>query len=147
MTSQLNVDTIVDKAGSGGTNVKVKGSNSTYVDGTATQNLVEGLTKQRVYYDMYANTVRSSFNTSSITDGTAGRISINLTSPYSSLDDYQALGFGNAYNGDSWNASNTTPCKVNWHTTNTTSLYDFTSHGGGYTDSKYSYAISHGDLA
>ena len=39
MTSQLNVDTIVDKAGSGGTNIKVEGSNSTYVSegGTATQ--------------------------------------------------------------------------------------------------------------
>jgi hypothetical protein len=30
MTSQLNVDTIVDKAGSGGTNVKI-GNTSTYV--------------------------------------------------------------------------------------------------------------------
>ena len=30
MSSQLNVDTIVDKAGSGGTNVKI-GNTSTYV--------------------------------------------------------------------------------------------------------------------
>ena len=30
MTSQLNVDTIVDKAGSGGTNIKV-GNDATYV--------------------------------------------------------------------------------------------------------------------
>ena len=39
MTSQLNVDTIVDKAGSGGTNVKV-GNTSTYVSdgGGVTQN-------------------------------------------------------------------------------------------------------------
>ena len=46
MTSQLNVDTIVDKAGSGGTNVKV-GNTSTYVadGGSATQNLVQGLAK------------------------------------------------------------------------------------------------------
>ena len=36
MSSQLNVDTIVDKAGSGGTNVKVANT-STYVsDGGAT---------------------------------------------------------------------------------------------------------------
>ena len=44
MTSQLNVDTIVDKAG-GGTNIKVEGSNSTYVSegGTATQSLVQGI--------------------------------------------------------------------------------------------------------
>ena len=46
MTSQLNVDTIVDKAGSGGTNVKVANI-STYVSdgGAVTQNTVQGLAK------------------------------------------------------------------------------------------------------
>jgi hypothetical protein len=46
MTSQLNVDTIVDKAGSGGTNVKI-GNTSTYVSdgGAVTQNTVQGLLK------------------------------------------------------------------------------------------------------
>ena len=46
MTSQLNVDTIVDKAGSGGTNVKI-GNTSTYVSdgGAVTQNTVQGLAK------------------------------------------------------------------------------------------------------
>ena len=57
MTSQLNVDTIVDKAGSGGTNVKVKGSNSTYVDGTTTQNLVSGLIKAYVCYSTSSGTL------------------------------------------------------------------------------------------
>ena len=36
MTSQLNVDTIVDKAGSGGTNIKV-GNDATYVAEVALQ--------------------------------------------------------------------------------------------------------------
>ena len=46
MSSQLNVDTIVDKAGSGGTNVKIANT-STYVSdgGSATQNTVQGLLK------------------------------------------------------------------------------------------------------
>ena len=46
MTSQLNVDTIVDKAGSGGTNVKI-GNTSTYVSdgGAVTQNTVQGIAK------------------------------------------------------------------------------------------------------
>ena len=46
MSSQLNVDTIVDKAGSGGTNVKI-GNTSTYVSdgGSSTQNTVQGLAK------------------------------------------------------------------------------------------------------
>ena len=58
-----------------------------------------------------------------------------------------ALGYGNAYNGDSWTASNTTPVKVNWAFTNTSSLYDFTNHGGAYTDGTYAYALTFGDLA
>ena len=46
MTSQLNVDTIVDKAGSGGSNVKMANT-STYVSegGAKTQNTVQGLCK------------------------------------------------------------------------------------------------------
>ena len=46
MSSQLNVDTIVDKAGSGGTNVKI-GNTSTYVseNSTTTQNTVQSLAK------------------------------------------------------------------------------------------------------
>jgi len=42
MTSQLNVDTIVDKAGSGGTNVKV-GNTSTYVSDGGGANLGDSL--------------------------------------------------------------------------------------------------------
>ena len=67
MTSQLNVDTIVDKAGSGGTNVKV-GDTSTFVQGSVTQNLVQGLVKQRLYYNQVASTIKDSFNVSSVTD-------------------------------------------------------------------------------
>ena len=50
--SQLNVDTIVDKAGSGGTNVKI-GNTSTYVseNGTTTQNAVQGIAKSWVNND------------------------------------------------------------------------------------------------
>ena len=52
MTSQLNVDTIVDKAGSGGTNVKI-GNTSTYVaeNSTTTQNTVQSLAK--VWVDLF----------------------------------------------------------------------------------------------
>ena len=51
MSSQLNVDTIVDKAGSGGTNVKVANT-STYVGegGSGTQNTVQGLNKAWVQH-------------------------------------------------------------------------------------------------
>jgi hypothetical protein len=72
MTSQLNVDTIVDKAGSGGTNVKV-GNTSTYVadGGSATQNIVQGLCK--AWADAENDATRNdSFNIASGTDNGTG---------------------------------------------------------------------------
>ena len=52
MTSQLNVDTIVDKAGSGGSNVKMANT-STYVSdgGAVTQNTVQSLAKSWVNWN------------------------------------------------------------------------------------------------
>ena len=49
MTSQLNVDTIVDKAGSGGTNVKIANTSVTVGEGgSGTTNTVQGLAKMWV---------------------------------------------------------------------------------------------------
>ena len=46
MTSQLNVDTIVDKAGSGGTNVKIANNAVAVAEGgSGTTNIVQGLAK------------------------------------------------------------------------------------------------------
>tara|TARA_B100000123_G_scaffold265255_1_gene236096 strand:- start:5 stop:439 length:435 start_codon:yes stop_codon:yes gene_type:complete len=107
----------------------------------------QGLAKQLLYYNMVANSIKSSLNVSSVTDVLAGRIAVNLATGYTSLDDYQVLGFGNCINGDTWHASNTTACKVNWAYTNTSSVYDFTSHSSsGYIDGTYNYAISYGEL-
>ena len=86
MSSQLNVDTIVDKAGSGGTNVKVKGSNSTYVDGTTTQNLVSGVIKAYVCYTTSTTTAihgSESFNHSSLNDAGTGKTKFTMTNPMS----------------------------------------------------------------
>ena len=74
MTSQLNVDTIVDKAGSGGSNVKMANT-STYVSdgGNVTQNTVQGLAKHWSNFKMAATFVANdSFNQSSLTDVGAG---------------------------------------------------------------------------
>ena len=81
MTSQLNVDTIVDKAGSGGTNVKVANT-STYVSegGAVTQNTVQGIAKHWVLFQQKtSNVVHDSFNTSSVTDGGTAVIQPNFT--------------------------------------------------------------------
>ena len=75
MTSQLNVDTIVDKAGTGGTNIKV-GNDATYVSegGSAnSNNVVQGLCKAWVSLNGTGTAaIRDSFNTSSITDNATG---------------------------------------------------------------------------
>ena len=70
MTSQLNVDTIVDKAGSGGSNVKMANT-STYVSdgGSVTQNTVQSLGKVFINFNGTSTiATRDSFNTSSIAD-------------------------------------------------------------------------------
>ena len=80
MTSQLNVDTIVDKAGSGGTNVKI-GNTSTYVSegGAVTQNTVQGLNKVWLQYDQGTTAIQDSFNVSSITDNAVGSATTTYT--------------------------------------------------------------------
>ena len=83
MTSQLNVDTIVDKAGSGGTNVKISTA-STYVSegGAKTQNTVHGLAKLWVKLDgtqSAGSMVQDSFNVGSMTDSATGKHIINFS--------------------------------------------------------------------
>lgn len=83
MTSQLNVDTIVDKAGSGGTNVKVANT-STYVSdgGLVTQNVVQGLAKAFISIDVSeaaAFSADDSFNVASVTDAATGVFTIAYT--------------------------------------------------------------------
>ena len=87
MTSQLNVDTIVDKAGSGGTNIKV-GNDATYVSdgGNVTQNTVQSLTKMWVAAETDAQPF-DSFNTASGTDNGTGDFTYAFTNVMSN-DDY-----------------------------------------------------------
>tara|TARA_R100001015_G_C4454353_1_gene43430 strand:- start:113 stop:529 length:417 start_codon:yes stop_codon:yes gene_type:complete len=80
MTSQLNVDTIVDKAGSGGTNVKV-GNNAVAVaeGGSATTNVVQGLAK--AWCEGNGSAVsQDSLNIASGTDNGTGDYTYTLTS-------------------------------------------------------------------
>ena len=84
MTSQLNVDTIVDKAGSGGTNVKVANT-STYVGdgGSGTQNTVQSLVKCW-YLDSEGGSSLDSFNVASNTDNGTGDYTKGFTNNFSS---------------------------------------------------------------
>jgi len=92
MTSQLNVDTIVDKAGSGGTNVKIANT-STYVGegGGGTQNTVQGLVKSWINHDQA--TVSDSHNVASLTDNSTGDYGTNFTNNMGNAN-YSAGGLG-----------------------------------------------------
>ena len=93
MTSQLNVDTIVDKAGSGGTNVKM-GNTSTYVSegGAVTQNTVQGLAKVYNIFEPDTPTNLSSFNISTLTDNGTGDFTHTFTSSFSTNLQYTFAG-------------------------------------------------------
>ena len=96
MTSQLNVDTIVDKAGSGGTNVKI-GNTSTYVseNSTTTQNTVQGLAKSFLAYKgTSTNAIYDSNNISSVSDNAAGKQTPNFTNNFNGANDYACAAFG-----------------------------------------------------
>tara|TARA_R100000005_G_scaffold89991_1_gene60997 strand:+ start:441 stop:851 length:411 start_codon:yes stop_codon:yes gene_type:complete len=84
MSSQLNVDTIVDKAGSGGTNVKIANT-STYVGdgGSGTQNTVQSLVKCW-FLDSEGGSSLDSFNVSSNTDNDTGDYTKGFTNNFSS---------------------------------------------------------------
>ena len=90
MSSQLNVDTIVDKAGSSGpslpntTTIKI-GNTSTYVSdgGNVTQNTVQGLAKSWSITSGTDATSDDSFNYSSNTDNGTGDYTHTTTNNYS----------------------------------------------------------------
>ena len=114
-----------------------------------TVKLQQGIIKQWLYLDHVNATIKSSLNTSSFTDTNNGRGDFNLTSAFTSVNDYGANYTGNAYNGNSWN-TNTANVKMNWNSTNTTTKYDFASYSDGvsaYLDSLYAYSLAFGDLA
>ena len=84
MSSQLNVDTIVDKAGSGGTNVKIGNTSTNVSDGGAvTQNTVQGLLKAWVHAHQHDR--QDSFNISSQTDTSTGDYTYTYTNNFSSV--------------------------------------------------------------
>ena len=86
MTSQLNVDTIVDKAGSGGTNVKIGNTSVTVAEGgSATTTTVQGLNKA---WHLAGNdsALTDSFNVSGGTDNGTGDYSYALSNSMNSAN-------------------------------------------------------------
>ena len=149
MSSQLNVDTIVDKAGSGGTNVKI-GNTSTYVSdgGAVTQNTVQGLLKNWASFGQNsapfgANTAGDTFITSSQSDESTAVVVVNLSS---NMGNTTYCGFNSPHH-DRSNGNKNYP-KMGGQCVQTTSSYKAVSAyaNGNVDDSTMSSGIS-GDLA
>ena len=105
MTSQLNVDTIVDKAGSGGSNVKMANT-STYVSdgGTVTQNTVQSLGKAWALLDGTGTiALQDSFNIASVSDESAGDYIFTVTNAFSSAN-FSCTANGRQSESPAWTA-------------------------------------------
>jgi len=146
MTSQLNVDTIVDKAGSGGTNVKIANT-STYVSdgGATTQNTVQGIAKCWINFEGDGTIATSdSFNVSGITDNTTGDYQIAINNDMSNAN-YSVTGSGTHDAG-----SYTCYLAIDHDVPPTTSTVDVNAMNSGDSsriDAELLCATLHGDLA
>ena len=135
MTSQLNVDTIVDKAGSGGTNVKVANT-STYVDGSTTQNLIQSVAKVHLIGSNAGSPV-SALNVSSGVDNGTGNYTYNITNALSS-----ATTMFLATPGD----TNARTATIASRATTSFKILTFVSSSGGASDHT-NFGEVNGDLA
>lgn len=149
MTSQLNVDTIVDKAGSGGTNVKI-GNTSTYVGegGSGTQNTVQGLAKAWMFFDTNTGAVvNDSLNVSSITDVDVGRTSGSWTNSFGNTT-YSGVCNTNASAGTLYtNFGTQANTNFGSRATGTFGVASYSEHNGAWKDGDLNDLTVHGDLA
>ncbi len=142
MTSVLNVDTIVDKAGTGGVSLTQSPSltgmsnTSTYTSegGAVTQNTVQGLSKSWARWSNQGTpTASDSLNLSSITDTATGRPDLNFTNNMNNAN-YAAGGFGQSGYSMMWDHASTSQIGVIiWY--------------GSYNDRSMNSYIVQGDLA
>ena len=143
MTSQLNVDTIVDKAGSGGTNVKI-GNTSTYVSdgGNVTQNTVTGLIKVFCCNNGSGTIDNSqSMNVSGTTDNGSADVTISYTNNFSSVS--HTWGWTGGYDGGTSDAS----CRKRETTSDTGNLRYITCYAGTLYEWIEQSSTMTGDLA
>ena len=150
MTSQLNVDAIVDKAGSGGSSVKMANT-STYVGegGSGTQNTVQGLAKAWINFKGTDTvTVNDSFNHSSLTDHGNGHFQNTLATALGNAN-YSITGMcGRSPNvGGTEPAFVYTPDDVAAPTTTTYRYYSLGSNGGNLQNQDRNFNAVLGDLA
>ena len=149
MTSQLNVDTIVDKAGSGGTNVKIANTSVAVAEGgSGTTNTVQGLIKSWVNFEQDGtHASRDSFNISSLTDEAVGRTHpISFTNNMGS-GNYSGSMYSNAYIQANLDHNGFNNHYAGGFGSRTTSGHSIVSYGAAGVDADNVQVASWGDLA
>ena len=142
MTSQLNVDTIVDKAGSGGTNVKIANTSVTVGEGgTATTTTVQGLAKAWANIDGSGDvSFQDSFNTSGLTDNGTGDYTTSFSTSFGNAN------YSFTYCGASDGAETTYQMKSASMAVGTHQI-QLKNAAGSVTDRNFICGTFHGDLA
>ena len=152
MTSQLNVDTIVDKAGTGGPTVQSPTltemtNTSTYVSdgGNVSQNTVQGLAKSWCNLNGTGTiAIRDSLNIASATDNGLGHYTFNISNDMGNAN--YAVTFGssaaNSVNDGGW-------LGIKYGTTNASGSFIVITDGRtvGEYDPLYTIVSVLGDLA
>ena len=150
MTSQLNVDTIVDKAGSGGTNVKIANTSVTVAEGgSGTTTTVQGLCKSWIDFKGTSTAaINESFNVGSLTDVDTGKFTVNFSNAMSS-GDYTICGSAFYSQGGGFNDTMVVSRDTTQTQTATASpfyLYRLSS-SEAIADAQEAHILYHGDLA
>ena len=140
MTSQLNVDTIVDKAGSGGSNIKIANTSVAVSEGgTATTTTLQGLAKAWGHIATAdSTTFDDSFMFGTVTDNGTGDWTYAFTNNMAN-NDYSFVSIhGDAASNSAFSRSRTFA---------TGSIQFNTYIGSGTTDATLITTTVHGDLA
>ena len=140
MTSQLNVDTIVDKAGSGGSNIKIANTSVAVSEGgTATTTTLQGLAKAWGHIAASdSTTFDDSFMFGTVTDNGTGNWSYAFTNNMAN-NDYSFV----SIHGDA--ASNSAFSRPTSYATSSIQFYTYI--GTGTSDATLITSTVHGDLA
>ena len=150
MTSQLNVDTIVNKAGDGGVSLTQSpalttpsltgmSNTSTYTSdgGAVTQNVVQGLAKVWIQSAANGTSITDSLNVSSLGDDSAGIQTVNINNDMSN---------GNYAVGVSTGSAGTYSLAIANVSTGSYKGYVYSGHTSDYADVNQKHVLT-GDLA
>ena len=134
--STLNVDALVGNTSANAITVRGEGS--------AITSLQQGLTKAWMNYKgTSTNSIRDSFNTTSVTDNGAGDYTQNITNSFSSADNSYAV----SVQAEDGNPDNGMYVFLQTFTTSTFRFGARTARTSGKTDVPYTFPSINGDLA